>query len=87
MNEFRRCYAMGLPGVYAIFIDNQLKYIGSSGNLASRLLAHKRFYPIGHEITIKISHSRMAGDWLMREYRLIKRLRPMFNLYYNSKAA
>jgi hypothetical protein len=35
--------------------------------------------PAGTSIVVKVAGSRRDGDWLMREYRLIRRLRPRDN--------
>lgn len=79
------------PGCYAIYIDNQLAYIGQSVNL------HLRFrrwgfcrrisdsfdtpwglVPVG-SLKVKVAYSRKFGDWAMRELRLVRRLRPRLN--------
>jgi len=80
------------PGVYAIYGDGVLLYVGSSENLKTRLHSHKfewvhystsvmhpewGWFKSGH---IKYSYSVRAGDWLMREHRLIKRLKPPKNI-------
>src|SRR5690349_17856546 len=74
-------------GVYAVYHDAALVYIGSSHNLRSRLTSVFRqrfeFFQLGVprcaapeiEVVVKVSPSRRLGDWLMREYRLIVRLR------------
>lgn len=54
-------------------------------NLADPLHRRPRFQtPWGQEhdgaaVRVKVKLSRRNGDWLMREWRLISRLRPMFN--------
>ena len=77
-------------GVYAVFCDGRLMYIGSSVNANERLiLGHRiRCQPTGMtqtpwgefaDVVIKVRYARKCGEWLMREYRLINRLRPPGN--------
>lgn len=84
------------PGVYVFIRDGRAIYVGQSVNLRSRLSHYRgrqvypgdrldvqpvwRDHPIGDNSILKISTSRRYGDWLMRELRLIRRLRPHFNL-------
>lgn len=79
------------PGVYAIFLDGLISYIGSSVDVAARLGGYKLNWarysnstetPWGkgfRKCVIKVRRSRRFGDWAMREMRLIKRLQPRFN--------
>lgn len=78
------------PGCYAIYLDGRLVYIGQSANVRRRLLdygihsnifADKTETPWGQAdvVVVKFKGSTRAGDWLMREYRLIKRLNPPGN--------
>jgi len=84
-------------GVYAIYFDGSLAYIGSSINLFNRLRGHG-FWPIfgnklgytcrianragWHPKTIRVKYRLIReGDHLSLEYRLIKRLRPPLNLF------
>lgn len=73
------------PGVYVVFRNGQAVYVGQSVNLRARLSAHEygvcdraRQSP-ADVISIRYSLSRKRGDWLMREYRLIQRLKPLMN--------
>lgn len=77
-----------VPGVYALFSGHRLLYIGSAVNLRDRCTDHgigrswKR--PPGRftatpALRVKVSPEPIAGRWLMREYRLIRRLRPPLN--------
>ena len=77
-------------GCYAIYVGGVLAYIGSSCNLRSRLMQHgfrmvrnrKKSPPRWGDnaaLTVKICLSRRYGDWLMREARLIRRLKPRDN--------
>ena len=84
-----------VAGVYAVFGDGELRYIGSSVNLMLRLASYKirhtdwsrsfnKIYvetPWGDfgQVVIKIKPSVKSGDWLMDEYRLIKKLSPPAN--------
>ncbi len=79
------------PGCYVLLINNVYLYIGASSNLRQRLgggriqrdrLRNDRiFTPWGvcNNVTIKIKTSVRVGDWLMDEYRLIRRLKPILN--------
>jgi len=76
-----------MPGCYAIYRGRTLVYIGSTQNLNARLENHwrdsKRWGVTPNTpLTIKVRVSRKAGDWLMIEYRLIKRLRPEVNRFW-----
>lgn len=81
-------------GCYAVYHDGELVYIGSSMNLPGRVAHYlrpptRRRKPIVNggarrrqaEVvtTMKVSGWKRRGDWLMREYRLIDRLRPRDN--------
>ena len=77
-------------GCYVIYLDGALAYIGSSKHLAHRLAHHpmkiRRYSawidtPWGSatKILVKFRISDRPGDWLMWEYRLIKRLQPAGN--------
>jgi len=85
------------PGCYAVYLDGQLVYIGQSGNVRRRLFdynirnnifACKTETPWGQadRVTVKFKSSVRAGDWLMREYRLIKRLKPSGNKVHTKRA-
>lgn len=78
------------PGVYAIYIDRVLVYIGQSTNLFQRLCSYNinfaRYsdsietpWGNGFKVHCKYSLSSRYGDWLMREARLIRRLQPSGN--------
>lgn len=82
------------PAVYAVYINGELIYIGQSVDLRNRFYEHKIRYsyakeirlpwvdvPDDTEVTIKASISRKYGDWAMRELRLIRRLKPRFNIH------
>jgi hypothetical protein len=80
-----------MAGVYAIYHDGALVYIGSSSRLRHRISTYfgkrgrttERGGPkppsADVRVVVKVAGSRRLGDWLMREYRLIQRLRPSDN--------
>lgn len=102
------------PGVYAIYLDGTLGYIGSSRDIGRRMSEHNiqlfvdrtsdknvpwvdsetgevsylwpQYYqtPWGKftSVRVKIRRSRRSGDWLMHEYRLIRKLKPQFNIVH-----
>ncbi len=80
------------PAVYAISIDREIVYVGSTWNLRKRISEHRirhgyakdiitpwGDYPSSVEVVVRASRSRRLGDWVMRELRLIHRLQPRFN--------
>ncbi len=105
--RWRRYELMGprgsLPrfaGVYAVYFDEHLVYLGSSVDIANRFSEHRiRFgyaknliTPWGDvssdtRITLKVKRSRVRGDWAMWEIRLIHRLQPMFNRQHRGRKA
>lgn len=79
-------------GVYAVYFDGDLVYIGSSSNVRNRFSGHAFRYSYGKtiitpwqeipqstRIDIKVKKSVARGDWLMWEARLIYKLLPIFN--------
>jgi excinuclease UvrABC nuclease subunit len=85
LKEFMACYPQNLPGVYALYVNDNIVYIGSSEHLSNRLLNHRWAFIYNRPFTIKYSHSKKKGEWLMREYRLIKRIQPSKNSRYCNK--
>ncbi len=80
-----------IPGCYAIFLDKELVYIGSTENMSLRMRAYQlRGSTVGEggttcwgmfrKVEVRFVDSVRLGDWAMREYRLIRRLRPPFNV-------
>ncbi len=65
-----------IAGLYAIYRNGQLIYIGESTNLRVRFAGHNTFGPGD---TIKIRVNREDDDHLVREVPLIRRLRPSCN--------
>jgi hypothetical protein len=74
-------------GVYAIYKNGTLRYVGSTTNLRGRLYGHCRrlglcgdygYVPESNHYA-KVSFSKREGDWLMRELRLIQKLKPAWN--------
>jgi excinuclease UvrABC nuclease subunit len=86
------------PCVYAIYFDGDLVYVGQTTSLSNRFGGHAFRYSYGKSIitpwqevpsdtriTIKASGSLRLGDWAMREIRLIRRLKPIFNTHHKNK--
>lgn len=83
-----------VAGCYAIYHDGQLVYVGSSSRLKQRISVYLNQRGRGAKsggstppspdvrVVVKVTGSRRLGDWLMREYRLIQRLRPRDNFNY-----
>jgi excinuclease UvrABC nuclease subunit len=79
-------------GVYVLYIDNELVYVGQSVDICNRFSEHSiRYgyaqniitpwgdYPSSARIQVKVKRSKRLGDWAMDEIRLIHRLQPRFN--------
>lgn len=91
MSEWRTISFDDVPrcaGCYVLVVDNLYLYVGASANLRLRLsnsriqrLPDKICTPWGtcSSIALKIKPSLRRGDWLMEEYRLIRKLRPILN--------
>lgn len=82
------------PGVYCIYVDGKLFYIGQSQSILKRTAKH-RFRPhsfYGEKsawrnaktVMVKVRYTEKFGDWAMREIRLINRLRPIGNTSFNA---
>lgn len=89
-----------IAGVYAVYFDSALVYIGSSVDIANRFSEHKIRHGYGRNIitpwgdvpaetaiTLKVKRSRVRGDWAMWEIRLIHRLRPVHNRQHRGRRA
>lgn len=68
------------PGVYAIYENGALIYIGSSVNLRVRLQSHVSGLLLRRSAdALVLKFSIMDSDWATRERRLIERLKPKLN--------
>ena len=92
----------GLPKVaccYAVYLNGQLCYIGSTNDLRNRFSGHAFRHSYGNtfitpwgefrlplDFALKYRPSTKYGDWLMREARLIRRLQPVFNKKLKGRA-
>jgi len=78
-------YAMKLPMLaccYVFFFDGVAVYVGQTSNLRERMSDHRRgilTQANGRAVSMKVHPGYRYGDWMMREVRLIRRLRPIFN--------
>jgi len=66
-------------GVYAIYDEQGLQYIGSSERLGARLSSHPHLRSMKNA-WLKIRYTRVPGEHLAAEFRLIRRLRPPLNV-------
>lgn len=96
-NPLPTCNLNNNPCVYCVKIDGKIVYVGSTRRLRSRFYEHKFRYGYGKEIilpwrdveydqalSIKIKKSTRYGDWAMDEMRLIKRLKPIYNIQHKN---
>lgn len=88
------------PGVYVILLDGVAVYVGQSADVRGRLNAHNIRPGYGGELITpwkivtpapaliegRAKLSRRFGDWAMWELRLIRSLRPRFNVSFASRA-
>ena len=78
--------ALPLPGVYAIFRDNGLVYIGSATNVKERLSSHERRREFNDGLSTLAVKARYfparSFRWLTLEARMIHRLSPQLNRKY-----
>lgn len=85
------------PGVYAFIRDGRVVYVGQTVSLRRRLSEYWYRWvdfrggwiidPRIQGCVVKYSASRRYGDWLMREYRLIRRLQPLHNIVGRERRA
>lgn len=79
------------PCVYAVYLNGELGYVGSTINLAQRIRTHHiamRGFPgyfqtpwgVFRDVSIKARRVRQYGDHLAIEARLIRRLMPKHNI-------
>jgi excinuclease UvrABC nuclease subunit len=81
------------PGVYVIYLDGVISYVGQSSDISKRLKTHIQIAhyssmcvtPWGRyrDVFVKVSYSKKYGDWAMRELRLIKKLQPQYNCVHS----
>jgi excinuclease UvrABC nuclease subunit len=62
-------------GVYVLYQDGRLRYVGRTGNLRSRVMSHARLQPDA----VKYRTLRAYKHQRRLESSLIARLRPPFN--------
>jgi hypothetical protein len=82
-------HAHNLPGIYVIYLDGKLSYVGQSNTPKYRFCQHKfrsyEYYetPWGKfkNMYAKIKYPSKYGVEAMIEKRLIKKLKPVFNKY------
>lgn len=78
-------------GCYVIYLNGELSYVGQTKNLRARIAAHVYAYRPESDsyltrwgemkqVDVKAHFGLRYGDWLMREARLIRRLRPRLNI-------
>lgn len=101
IDRVRNAFPLGC-GVYVVYWNGVVVYVGSSTSLRHRCRVywrkHRTRYNYGEtpsrekklwrtpfglveqgSIRIKVKCSQRQGDWLMWEYRLIRRLQPEWN--------
>lgn len=80
------------PGLYAIYVDGQLKYIGMAKTIKSRLRAHNiRQHSgmvtargcCGSQVAVKVKYLDCRESRVLLESKLIRRLRPALNVVGN----
>lgn len=90
---FRNGEVPNVAGCYVFYINGNIAYIGSSNGLWRRIRSYqfrrvgssntfKTYWGTG-EVCLKYRTSDVYGDWLMIEARLIRRLKPPFNISGN----
>jgi excinuclease UvrABC nuclease subunit len=94
-------FAPVAAGVYAIYVNGELVYVGSSKNLRQRLAQHNvrygyspsvitpwgQFHHADASYHCKVKVSRRYGEWAMLELRLIRRLKPRCNTRHVDRKA
>lgn len=80
------------PGLYAIYLDGRLVYIGMSKGIKSRLRAHNiRQHSgmvtvrgrCGSQVAVKVKYLNCKKSRILLESKLIRRLRPALNVAGN----
>jgi excinuclease UvrABC nuclease subunit len=85
------------PAVYCVKVDGVVIYVGSTRRLKTRFYEHKIRHGYGNNIilpwlsvsakkavTVKFKVSKIYGDWVMDEMRLIKKLAPIYNVMHKN---
>jgi excinuclease UvrABC nuclease subunit len=89
--SFERTAIPALPGCYVIYLDDELVYVGSTLNLRNRLAAYELYWHCPEDrfstkwgeyrkVRIKVKIGGKYGEWAMTELRLIRKLKPKFNI-------
>lgn len=83
------------PACYAVYMDHALVYVGQTNDLRARLSGHRLRHGYANNfhtpwgqcktLLVKARFADRAGDWAMREFRLIKRLQPPENAQHGPK--
>lgn len=78
------------PCCYVLYFDRRLVYVGSTESLSKRIKGHVEYarYSAGYttawgycnSVIVKAKFPNYYGQWLMTEFRLIRRLKPLFNI-------
>lgn len=82
-SDLRKC--PHTPGVYAIYSDGKLYYVGMAADVATRLQGHRQTGVLGAmrdegcRMTVKVRADRFYGERGTLELRLIRRLQPFGN--------
>ena len=93
LREHVRTFAENRPGVYRMLAgDGEVLYVGKSVRVRSRLLSYFRLSPDRKKADLIRACSRIDWEYvpnefwaLYREMKLIRRLRPRFNVQHNRK--
>lgn len=78
-----------VPAVYVFVLDSRYLFVGSTESLRKRMGSHDIRHSHGGElltpwgqcstVQMRYRQSRRLGDWLMDEFRLIRKLQPVLN--------
>lgn len=78
------------PGCYVLTLDGKAVYVGQSNNVQARFYSHgikclgdelwqTRWGILRGDLRLRVRFATLYGDWMMREARLLRRLRPSLN--------
>lgn len=74
------------PGTYVFIQEGRVLYVGMTANLGNRFERHEVLVKIPGYVTVKVRHGdSRTGDFIAREYRLIRRFHPPLNTNYRMK--